>query len=61
MRLYMKNQVKGIGEMKKKQEVLGKIFQIESMIRRYEKKGDFFNGNLLKRDLHILNWVLEDE
>jgi hypothetical protein len=45
--------------MKKKEEIVSKIIEIESMVKRFEKKGDFYQSNILKRDLHILNWVLE--
>lgn len=47
--------------MKTEQAVMSKLIELEGVIRRYEKKGDFTTAMLFKRDIHILKWVLEDE
>lgn len=50
---------KGGVKIKNENEIFQKIVEIEMSIRRYEKKGDFYKSNMLKRDLAILKWVLQ--
>jgi hypothetical protein len=47
--------------MRTEEEILSKMHYIESMIRRLERKGKFYNSSLLKRDIHVLKWVLEGD
>jgi hypothetical protein len=46
--------------MKSQENIVGKMIEVEQIVRRLEKKGDFYKANLYKQHIHILRWVLED-